>query len=37
MEPWWKLSTVQWDLDTAKFYKMYIDLMSKPPRARARP
>jgi purine nucleosidase len=37
MEPWWKLSTVQWDLDTAKFYKMYIDLMSRPPRPRGRP
>jgi len=32
MEPWWKLATVQWDLDTARFYKMYIDLMSRPPR-----
>jgi inosine-uridine nucleoside N-ribohydrolase len=32
MEPWWHLATVQWDLDTAKFYKMYVDLMSRPPR-----
>ena len=32
MEPWWRLSTVQWDLDTVKFYKMYVDLMSRPPR-----
>ena len=35
MAAWWQLSTVQWDLDTAKFYKMYIDLMTKPPRARS--
>lgn len=26
----WKLATVQWDLDIPKFYKMYIDLMSRP-------
>jgi purine nucleosidase len=32
MAPWWRLSTVQWDLDTAKFYRMYIDLMTRPPR-----
>ena len=32
MPAWWRLATVQWDLDTAKFYKMYIDLMSRPPR-----
>ena len=32
MPVWWRLATVQWDLDTAKFYKMYIDLMSRPPR-----
>jgi inosine-uridine nucleoside N-ribohydrolase len=32
MPSWWQLATVQWDLDTAKFYKMYIDLMSRPPR-----
>ena len=35
MPPWWHLATVQWDLDTAKFYKMYIDLMSRPPRSQA--
>lgn len=29
---WWKLATVQWDLDTQKFYRTYIDLMSRPPR-----
>jgi purine nucleosidase len=34
MPPWWRLATVQWDLDTAKFYKMYIDLMSRPPTRR---
>jgi inosine-uridine nucleoside N-ribohydrolase len=34
MPSWWQLATVQWDLDTAKFYRMYIDLMSRPPRAR---
>jgi purine nucleosidase len=27
---WWKLATVQWDLDAPKFYKMYIDLMTRP-------
>ena len=35
MAAWWQLATVQWDLDTAKFYKMYIDLMSRPPRSRS--
>ncbi|MCX6552312.1 MAG: nucleoside hydrolase [Acidobacteria bacterium] len=34
MASWWRVATVQWDLDTAKFYKMYIDLMSRPPRPR---
>ena len=33
MPAWWQLATVQWDLDTAKFYKMYIDLMSRAPRS----
>jgi purine nucleosidase len=28
---WWKVATVQFDLDTIKFYKMYVDLMSLPP------
>jgi purine nucleosidase len=28
---WWRTATVQWDLDTAKFYRMYIDLMSRAP------
>ena len=26
---WWKLATVQFDLDTERFYKMYLELMSK--------
>jgi purine nucleosidase len=33
MPSWWQLATVQWDLDTDKFYRMYIDLMSRPPRS----
>jgi inosine-uridine nucleoside N-ribohydrolase len=36
MPSWWQLATVQWDLDTAKFYKMYVDLMSRSPRAGSR-
>jgi inosine-uridine nucleoside N-ribohydrolase len=35
MPAWWKVATVQWDLDTAKFYKMYVDLMTRPPRRRS--
>ena len=27
---WWKLATVQFDLDTRKFYDLYIRLMSQP-------
>jgi len=27
---WWKVSTVQVDLDKEKFYKLYVDLMSRP-------
>jgi inosine-uridine nucleoside N-ribohydrolase len=27
-----RLATVQFDLDTEKFYKLYIDLMTRPPR-----
>jgi purine nucleosidase len=27
---WWKLATVQFDLDTGKFYDMYVRLMSAP-------
>ncbi|MGH9703258.1 MAG: hypothetical protein ACRD4K_07775 [Candidatus Acidiferrales bacterium] len=30
---WWKLVTVQVDLDTDKFYKLYEKLMSGPPPA----
>jgi hypothetical protein len=26
----WKVSTVQTDLDKDKFYKLYVDLMSRP-------
>jgi inosine-uridine nucleoside N-ribohydrolase len=26
---WWKLATVQWDLDTERFYKMYVDLLGR--------
>jgi purine nucleosidase len=37
MPSWWKLATVQWDLDAARFYRMYIDLMSRPPRRPTRP
>ena len=28
--PWWKLATVQFNLDTAKFYDLYVKLMSGP-------
>lgn len=28
---WWKLATVQFDLDTQKFYDMYVQLMIAPP------
>jgi purine nucleosidase len=28
---WWKLATVQFDLDTQKFYDMYVQLMTAPP------
>jgi hypothetical protein len=37
MPSWWQLATVQWDLDTDKFYRMYIDLMSRPPRSAPSP
>jgi purine nucleosidase len=30
--PYVRLSTVQFDLDTERFYRMYIDLMTRPPR-----
>lgn len=28
--PWWRFATVLFDLDTQKFYKIYIDLMRQP-------
>lgn len=28
--PWWKLATVQFDLNTEKFYDMYVHLMTAP-------
>jgi len=28
---WWKLATVQFDLNTEKFYRMYVELMTAPP------
>ena len=31
MPSWWRVATVQWDLDLEKFYKMYVDLMSRHP------
>ena len=37
MPPWWRVATVQWDLDTARFYAKYVELMSRPPRAGSRP
>ena len=30
--PYLRLSTVQFDIDAEKFYKLYIDLMTRPPR-----
>jgi purine nucleosidase len=30
MPPWWKLATVQFDLDLKKFHQFYIDLMTRP-------
>ncbi len=34
MPSWWRVATVQWDLDKEKFYKMYVDLMSMHPKKR---
>jgi purine nucleosidase len=31
LAPWWRLATVQFDLNTEKFYRMYIHLMTQPP------
>jgi len=36
MPPWWQVATVQWDLDTRRFYDKYVELMSRPPRAGAK-
>ena len=33
---WWKLATVQFDLNLNRFYKEYIDLMMRPPQAPAK-
>lgn len=30
--PYERLSTVQFDLDAERFYRIYIDLMTRPPR-----
>jgi len=30
--PYLRLANVQFDLDTARFYKLYVDLMTRPPR-----
>ena len=32
----WQVATVQWDLDTKRFYDKYVELMSRPPRAGAK-
>ena len=29
MPPWWHVATVQWDLDTKRFYEAFADLMDK--------
>jgi purine nucleosidase len=29
MEPWWRLATVQWDLDLPRFYDAFVALMSR--------
>ncbi len=29
MPSWWRVATVQWDLDLPKFYNMFADLMSR--------
>lgn len=35
MPSWWRVATVQWDLDTERFYRNYIHLMSRPARQAA--
>ncbi|HXM23452.1 MAG TPA: hypothetical protein VN948_19505 [Terriglobales bacterium] len=32
LPPYLRLANVQFDLDTEKFYKVYIELMTRPPR-----
>jgi inosine-uridine nucleoside N-ribohydrolase len=32
--PYLRLADVQFDIDAEKFYKLYIDLMTRPPRKR---
>ena len=32
MEPWWRVSTVQWDLDLPRFYDAFVTLMTRGPR-----
>jgi len=34
--PYERLATVQFDLDTGRFYRIYVDLMSRPPGHRRR-
>jgi inosine-uridine nucleoside N-ribohydrolase len=29
MAPWWRVATVQWDLDLARFYNQFVALMSR--------
>jgi purine nucleosidase len=29
MEPWWRVATVQWDLDLQRFYDSFVSLMSR--------
>jgi inosine-uridine nucleoside N-ribohydrolase len=29
MPSWWRVATVQWDLDLPKFYNLFVDLMSR--------
>ena len=32
--PYLRLANVQFDIDEEKFYKLYVDLMTRPPRKR---
>lgn len=29
MAPWWRVATVQWDLDTTRFYDQFVQLMGR--------